>query len=102
MKKGNITHSCVEYENMLREVLNQISKLKNYEFKNEIEMITFKTDLNKKYTNLNSKLIFNCLLDSSIFMLFKWDSNYISQKGNSEFIVGSNRQTDIFLLLNNN
>ena len=26
---------------MLREVLNQILKLKNYEFKNEIEMISF-------------------------------------------------------------
>jgi len=100
MKKGNITHSCIEYENMLREVLNQISKLKKYDFKKEIELISFKKELDKKYTTINAKLIFNCLLDSSIFMLFKWDSNYISQKQNSsksEFIVASNRQAERYI-----
>ena len=30
-------------------------------------------------------------------MLFKWDSNYISQKGNSEFIVASNRQAERYI-----
>ena len=63
-------------------------------------MISFKTELNQKYTTINAQMIFNCLLDSSIFMLFNWDSDYISRTENptkSEFIVASNRQAERYI-----
>jgi len=99
MKTGNITHSCNEYQEMLKDILKNIQQLKMYDFNQELDSTSFNNDLEKRYTQLNAKIIFNSLLDSTIFMLFKWDSNYIvPDKGiKNNFIVASNRQAERFI-----
>jgi nucleoside-diphosphate-sugar epimerase len=99
MKTGNITHSCNEYQEMLKDILKNIQQLKMYDFIQELDSNSFNNDLEKRYIQLNAKIIFNCLLDSTIFMLFKWDSNYIvpDKEIKNNFIVASNRQAERFI-----
>ena len=76
MKKGNTTTSSIEYEKSLQKVLLEIESLKQSDLKEMTLQISFQAQEAKDIFLFKSKCIFFVLLESSLFMLQKWESKY--------------------------
>ena len=99
MKKGNTTTSSDEYVKCLQKVLNEIETLKLSTLQDFTSNLIFLT-YEKEQFIIKSKIIFHMLLDPSLFMLQKWESNYIqkmNQNGKDKFIIPSNRQAERYI-----
>ena len=100
MKKGNTTTSSIEYEKSLQKVLLEIESLKQSDLKEMTLQISFQAQETKDIFLFKSKCIFFVLLESSLFMLQKWESKYIErtvQNRKDKFVVCSNRQAERYI-----
>ena len=100
MKKGKTTTSSIEYEKSLQKVLLEIESLKQSDLKDMTVQFSFEVQETKDIFLFKSKCIFMVLLESSLFMLQKWESKYIErtiQNGKDKFVVCSNRQAERYI-----
>ena len=100
MKNGNTTTSSIEYEKSLQKVLLEIESLKQSDLKEMTVQFSFEVQETKDIFLFKSKCIFMVLLESSLFMLQKWESKYIErtiQNGKDKFVVCSNRQAERYI-----
>jgi hypothetical protein len=100
MKKGNLTTSSAEYLKCMEKILSDIERLKQSTLEEESSSFKFSSEVERQQFLIKGKAILHLLLDCCLYILQKWDSNYIqktNENGKDRFVICSNRQAERYI-----